>query len=68
VLGQRAEITAGITEWENRLKVSYLISDLETGKKITRGHTVHVALDIRSKEMLWETPPILREKLSPYLP
>lgn len=68
VLGQQAEITAGITEWENRLKVSYLVSDVETGKKITRGHTVHVALDMRSKEMLWETPPILREKLAPYLP
>ena len=36
-------------------------------KKITTGHTVHVALDMRSKEMQWETPPVLREKLAPYL-
>ena len=67
-LRQKAEITAGITEWENRLKISYLISHIETGKKITVGHTVHVALDIQSQEMQWETPPVLREKLSPYLP
>ncbi|MAB14649.1 acyl-CoA thioesterase [Parvibaculum sp.] len=67
-LRQTAEITAGITEWENRLKISYLISHMETGKKITSGHTVHVALDIQSQEMQWETPPVLREKLSPYLP
>ncbi len=67
-LGQHAEITAGVTEWENRLAISYLITDIETGKKMTRGHTVHVAVDMQSKEMLWETPPILREKLSPYLP
>jgi acyl-CoA thioester hydrolase len=67
VLGQEARITAGVAEWENRLKVAYVISDIETGKKITTGHTVHVALDMRTKEMLWETPPVLREKLSPYL-
>lgn len=67
-LGQRAEVIAGVTEWENRLKISYQINDLETGRKITRGHTVHVAVDMRSKEMLWETPPVLREKLAPYLP
>jgi len=67
-LGQAAEITAGVTEWENRLKISYLIADMATGKKLTRGHTVHVAVDMQSKEMLWETPPILREKLAPYLP
>lgn len=66
-LGRKAQITAGITEWENRLKISYLIEDCLTGKKITRGHTVHVAVDLQSKEMQWETPPVLREKLAPYL-
>tara|TARA_R110000824_G_scaffold390760_14_gene587883 strand:+ start:2474 stop:2893 length:420 start_codon:yes stop_codon:yes gene_type:complete len=67
LLGQEAEVVAGIKEWENQLKISYLIRDLETGKRITTGHTTHVALDMTSKEMLWETPPILREKLSPFL-
>lgn len=65
--GSQAEITTTITEWENRLKFMYLIKDLKTGNKITRGHTVHVALDIKTKEMQWETPAILREKLAPYL-
>ncbi|HEX7774918.1 MAG TPA: acyl-CoA thioesterase [Parvibaculum sp.] len=67
-LGKAAEITAGITEWENRLKISYQIDDVETGRKLTRGHTVQVAVGIESKEMLWETPPVLREKLAPWLP
>ena len=66
-LGQRAEVRASVVEWENRLKIDYLIADIETGRKITRGHTVHVALDIETKEMQWETPPILREKLAPWL-
>nr|RAW03829.1 acyl-CoA thioesterase [Aerococcus urinae] len=67
-LGRPAEIIAGVTEWENRLKISYQIDDLETGRKLTRGHTVHVAVDIKSKEMQWETPPVLRGKLAPFLP
>lgn len=66
-LGQRAEVVAGVVEWENRLKIDYLIRDPQSGQKITRGHTVHVALEIASKEMQWETPPVLREKLSPWL-
>ena len=67
-LGQQAEVTAGIVEWENRLGVRYLIQDVATGQKLTRGATIQVALDIKTQEMLWETPAILREKLSPYLP
>lgn len=67
-LGQQAEVTAGIVEWENRLGVRYLIQDVATGQKLTRGITIQVALDIKTEEMLWETPAILREKLSPYLP
>lgn len=66
-LGQEAEIVSSVSEWENRLKITYLIRDKETGKKFTTGHTVHVALDMRSKEMQWETPPVLREKLAPFL-
>lgn len=66
-LGQQAEVVAGVVEWENRLKIDYLIRDPQSGRKITRGHTVHVALDIETKEMQWETPPVLREKLAPWL-
>jgi acyl-CoA thioester hydrolase len=66
-LGQEAEIVSGVTEWENRLKISYLIKDRASGRRTTTGHTVHVALDMHSKEMQWETPLVLREKLAPYL-
>lgn len=66
-LGQDLEIEAGIVEWENRLKFSYEIKNKATGKRMTTGHTVHVALDVQSKEMKWETPPVLREKLVPFL-
>ncbi len=66
-LGVPTLMTASITEWENRLRIEYLGTDARTGKKTTRGHTVQVALDVKSEEMQWQTPPILREKLAPFL-
>lgn len=64
---QRIEIEAGIVEWENRLKMNFEICDAETGKRLTRAYSVQVAVDMASEQMLWETPPILREKLGPFL-
>lgn len=66
-LGAKAEISCGIVEWENRLKISYLIRDLDSGKKVTTGHTVQVAVDMTTEEMQWRSPPVLFEKLAPYL-
>jgi acyl-CoA thioester hydrolase len=64
---QEIEITAGITEWENRLKIAFLIADAASGQRLTRGYAVQVAVDMQTEQMLWETPPILRERLAPYL-
>jgi acyl-CoA thioester hydrolase len=66
-LGRWVDITASITEWENRLKVVYLARDSESGAKTTKGHTVQVAVDVKTESMLWQTPDVLREKLAPYL-
>jgi len=66
-LAQEIEIEAGITEWENRLKIAFLITDAATGQRLTRGYAVQVAVDMQTEQMLWETPPALREKLAPYL-
>ncbi|MDZ4778289.1 MAG: acyl-CoA thioesterase [Alphaproteobacteria bacterium] len=66
-LHQEIEIEAGITEWENRLKIAFLITDATTGQRLTRGYAVQVAVDMQTEQMLWETPPALREKLAPYL-
>lgn len=66
-LAQEIEIEAGITEWENRLKIAFLITDAATGQRLTRGYAVQVAVDMQTEQMLWETPPALRERLAPYL-
>jgi acyl-CoA thioester hydrolase len=67
-LHQEIEIVASIVEWENRLKIDYEFKDLKTGQRLNRCSSVQVAVEIETETMLWETPPILREKLSPWLP
>lgn len=66
-LGRWINMSASITEWENRLKIEYLARDAESGQKTTKGHTIQVAVDIKTEAMLWQTPPILKERLTPYL-
>ena len=54
--GQRINVRANLVEWENRLKINYLIRDAETGERMTRGSTVQVAVEIASREMLLASP------------
>ena len=55
---QRITVRADLVEWENRLKINYLITDAETGARMTRGSTVQVAVEIASREMLLASPNI----------
>ncbi|AWF83296.1 4-hydroxybenzoyl-CoA thioesterase [Microbulbifer sp. A4B17] len=56
-------IHAEVSEYENRFKINYTITDRDTGVRLTKGHTVQVAVEISSAEMLFASPPILLEKL-----
>lgn len=66
-LAQWIDIIASISEWENRLKIDYILRDVATGAKLTKGSSVHVAVDIETQEMQWQTPPILKQKLAAWL-
>lgn len=60
---QKVRVKAKLTEWENRLKVSYVIEDEATGQRLTKAHTVQVAVDIASGEMLYASPDVVYQKL-----
>ena len=60
---QKVTVTAWVAEWENRLRIQYLITDSATGTRLTKGHTDQVAIKISSKELLLASPSILLEKL-----
>jgi|TARA_B100002003_G_scaffold210989_1_gene207157 acyl-CoA thioester hydrolase len=61
--GQLIQVNVKLVEYEYRLKLSYLITDAESGQRLTRGSTVQVAVDTKSQEMCFISPDILREKL-----
>ena len=63
VFGQKLKLRADIVEWENRLKIDYLITDAGTGQRLNRASTTMVAVDMASKEMCFASPPVLFEKL-----
>jgi len=61
--GQRLLLRADIVEWENRLKIDYVISDAASGHRLNRATTTQVAVDIASGEMCFVSPAILFQKL-----
>jgi acyl-CoA thioester hydrolase len=60
---QVIDVCATLVEYENRLKINYLVSDTKTGEKITKGFTIQVAVDLETQEMEYESPKILFEKV-----
>jgi acyl-CoA thioester hydrolase len=60
---QRLKLRAEIVEWENRLKIVYLLTDGATGQRISRATTTQVAVEIATGEMCFVSPPVLFEKL-----
>lgn len=66
--GQRIRVRADLVEWENRLKINYLISDIETGERLTRASSVQVAVEIASREMQLASPKAFTDAVERLLP
>lgn len=60
---QRLKLRADITEYENRLRIDYLVSDAQTGQRLNRAYTIQVAVDMANREMCFASPPVLLKKL-----
>ncbi|WP_308364447.1 MULTISPECIES: thioesterase family protein [unclassified Microbulbifer] len=56
-------VRAEVAEYENRLKIDYQVRDRDSGVRLTRGHTVLVAVEMSSGEMLFASPQVLLQKL-----
>ncbi len=59
VFGQKITVTADLIEWQERLKINYLICDTQTGERLTRGSSIQVAIELASGEMQFVTPAVL---------
>ena len=62
-LGQKIRVKAVMREFELRIVIDYLITDAETDKRLSKGHTIQVPVDMETEEMLFGTPPVLYQKL-----
>jgi len=60
--GQKLRVSAGLQEWENRLLIGYVITDAETGARVTTGYTIQCAVDADG-ELQLVSPPALRERV-----
>jgi len=61
--GQPLRIRAEISEWENRLRIEYRISDVASGRVLTKAHTIQVAVDLATREMQYVCPAVLWQRL-----
>lgn len=65
--GQRVLVRAGLTEWENRMKIDYVVRDVIEDIRLTTGYTIQCAIDARTQELQLVSPPALLERLKCFL-
>ena len=65
--GQLIRVQTGLVEWENRLKLEYVVHDAASGKRLTTGYTIQCAIETESGELQLVSPPALLQKLKAYL-
>ena len=60
---QTVVVTATLSEYENRIRIDYRIRDEKTGELLTKARTVQLAVNAKSGELSFESPPVLIEKV-----
>lgn len=61
--GQVVKVKATLVEFENRLRISYVVRDKVSGERLTKGLTTQVAVDVATRELQLVSPPIVEKKL-----
>jgi acyl-CoA thioester hydrolase len=63
ILNQRIRVTATLVEWENRVRMEFLIVDAASGEKLTKADSVQVAVDGRTGELQFVVPDVFVSKV-----
>ena len=63
----RLQVRASLVEWEQRLAINYLVTDLADGARVVRAQTVQVAVRPPENELLFVMPPCLTDCVARYL-
>lgn len=67
VRAQQIKVAATLKEYENRMKIDYLITDAETGERMTRAQTIMVAVRMRDNEMQFASPAAFTDRVEALL-
>jgi acyl-CoA thioester hydrolase len=60
---QKLKVRAQIVEWENRLRIEYVMRDAESGERVNRASSIQVAVDLKTGEMCFVCPQVLWDRL-----
>ena len=61
--GERIRVEARLSEYENRFKMEYVISALSNAEVLTKGYTIQIAVDARTRETQFVVPATVQEKV-----
>jgi acyl-CoA thioester hydrolase len=64
--GDTARIRATLTEWENCMKIRYLIFDPKTKQKFCKAESTQMAVRIATKESCFACPKVFLDKVAAY--
>ncbi|HET8699040.1 MAG TPA: thioesterase family protein, partial [Gammaproteobacteria bacterium] len=62
--GSRLKVKATLEEYEERLKIAYLITDSGTGNAVTTASTTHAAVRAGSGELCFRSPQLLIDRVA----
>ncbi|PSU35789.1 acyl-CoA thioesterase [Photobacterium lutimaris] len=57
------QVVATLKEWENRLRVDYVITDARSGERLTKAYTMQVAVRADDGEMCLASPAVFTDKV-----
>lgn len=63
IFEQAIVINATLVEWEQRLKIKYLISDANTQEVLTKAHTIQAAVELKTQRLHLACPDIFIQKV-----
>ena len=61
--GQRLVVRAELEEYENRLKIAYVITECGSGERVTTASTTQVAVHRERGEMCFASPQVLLDRV-----
>ena len=65
--GQTVRVKASLIEWENRIRIDYLVYNIETNETLTKGQTTQLAVELKSGDTQFDCPAILLERVAAML-